>query len=95
MSVIRRFLRQLGFWETAETIRQRLGPIGLVDGHDIGAGEMNVFIRTDDPKGTFEKTMSLIQGKYDLEEWMAGYRNFAEDDYAPVFPPGPSVFRVA
>ena len=49
-----------------ETIRPGLGPIGLVDGHDIGAGEMNVFIHTDDPKGTFEKTRSLIQGQYDL-----------------------------
>ncbi len=55
-----------------ETIRQGLGPIGLVDGHDVGAGEMNVFIHRDDPKGTFERTRSLIQGKYDLKELMAG-----------------------
>jgi|SRR5216684_152724 len=78
-----------------ETIRQGLGPIGLVDGHDVGAGEMNVFIHTDDPKGTFEKTMSLILGKYDLKELMVGYRNFEDYDYTPVFPPGLSVFRVA
>ncbi|HMH79750.1 MAG TPA: hypothetical protein VK514_05980 [Candidatus Acidoferrum sp.] len=44
------------------TIRQGLGPLGLVDGHDIGAGEMHVFIHTDDRKGTFERTMSLIPG---------------------------------
>ena len=78
-----------------ETIRQGLGPIGLVDGHDIGAGEMNVFIHTDDRKGAFEKTMSLIQGKYHLKELMVGYRNFEDDDYTPLFPPGLSVFRVA
>lgn len=46
-----------------ETIREGLGPIALVDGHDIGAGEMNVFIHTNEPNGAFEKTMSLIQGK--------------------------------
>jgi hypothetical protein len=56
---------------------------------------MNVFIHTDDAKGTFEKTMSLIQGKYDLKELMVGYRNFEDDHYTPDFPPGPSVFRVA
>jgi hypothetical protein len=55
-----------------ETIRQGLGPIGLVDGHDIGAGEMNVFIHTDDRKGTFEQTMSLVQGKYDLKDMDGG-----------------------
>jgi hypothetical protein len=72
-----------------------LGAIGLVDGHDIGAGEMNVFIDTDDPKGTFEKTMSLIQGEYDLKELMVGYRNFEDNHHTPVFPPGLTVFRVA
>jgi hypothetical protein len=55
-----------------ESIRQGLGPIGLFDGHDIGAGEMNVFIHSDDPKGTFEMTMSRIQGKYDRKELMVG-----------------------
>ena len=107
MSVTLRFLQLVFQWSASseahyrlllaieETIRQGLGPIGLVDGHDIGAGEMNVFIHTDDRKGAFEKTMSLIQGKYDLKELMVGYRNFEDDDYTPVFPPGPSVFRVA
>jgi hypothetical protein len=71
-----------------ETIRQGLDPVGLVDGHDIGAGEMNVFIHSDDPQGTFEKAMSLIQNKYDLKELMVGYRNFEDHDYSPVFPPG-------
>lgn len=42
------------------TIRQELGAIGLVDGHDLGAGEMNVFIHTDVPEGTFAETMSLV-----------------------------------
>jgi hypothetical protein len=59
-------------WAIEETVRQGLGPIGLVDGHDIGAGEMNVFIHTDDPKGTFAMTMSLIPGKYDLKELYSG-----------------------
>jgi hypothetical protein len=78
-----------------ETIRQGLGAIGLVDGHDIGAGEMNVFIHSDDPEGAFEKNMSLIQGKYDLKELMVGYRNFEDHDYSLVFPPGLTAVRVA
>jgi len=78
-----------------ETIRKGLGPIGLVDGHDIGAGEMNVFIHTNDPNAVFEKTMALIQGKYDLKELMVGYRNFEDDNYIPIFPPGLNVFRAS
>jgi hypothetical protein len=38
--------------------------------------------------------MSLIQGKCDLKELMVGCRNFDDDDYTPVFPPGLGVFRV-
>ena len=38
-----------------ETITEGLGPIGLVDGQDVGGGEMNVFIHTNDPKAAFEK----------------------------------------
>jgi len=78
-----------------ETITRGLGPIGLVDGHDIGSGEINVFIHTNDPKGAFEKTMSLIRGKYDLKELMVGYRNFEDNDYVPMFPPGLEAFRVS
>jgi hypothetical protein len=78
-----------------ETIRHGLGTIGLVDGYDIGAGEMNVFIHSDDPQGTLEKTMSLIQGRYDLKELLVGYRNFEDGDYTPVFPPGLTALRVA
>ena len=78
-----------------ETIRKGLGRIGIVDGHDIGIGEMNVFIHTNDPKGAFEKAMSLVQGKYDLKELMVGYRNFDDEDYTPMFPTGLEAFRVA
>ena len=82
-------------WPSRKTIRQGLGLIGLVDGHDIGAGEMNLFNHSDDPKDTFAKTMSLIEGKYDLKELMVGYRNFEDNHHTPVFPPGLTVFRVA
>jgi hypothetical protein len=81
--------------EIENTIRQGLGPIGLVDGHDIGAGEMNVFIHTNEPLAVFRKTMSLVQGKFDLKELMVGYREFDKDDYTPIYPPGLECFRVS
>jgi hypothetical protein len=50
----------------------------------IGAGEMNAL----------DKTMSFIQGGYDLKELMVGYRKF-EEDHTPMFPPGSECFRVS
>ena len=37
-----------------DQIREDIGDHGNVDGHDIGSGEMNIFIFTEDPKATFE-----------------------------------------
>ncbi len=76
-------------------IRRDLGSIGSVDGHDIGAGEMNVFIYTDDPNAVLEKAMSLLKGEVDMEDLMVGFRKFDEDDYRPMYPPGLEFFRVA
>ena len=35
--------------------------LGKVDGHDIGSGEMNIFIFTDKPEKAFEECRSLIR----------------------------------
>jgi len=78
-----------------EAITTGLGPIGLVGVHDIGGGEMNVFIHTNDPTTVLGKAMSLIHGNYNGKELMVGYRKFAEDDYTPMFPPGWTAFQVS
>jgi hypothetical protein len=77
------------------TMNQGLGPVGMVDGHGIGAGVMNVFIFTNDAKAALDKTMSLIQGGHHRKEFMVGYRKFEEEDYTPMFPPGLECFRVS
>jgi len=71
-----------------------LGAAAVVDGHDIGSGEMNVFIFTNDAKAAFDTTMSLIRAG-DLKELVAGYRKFEEEDYTPMSPPGLECFRVS
>jgi hypothetical protein len=44
-----------------ETMSHGLGDVGIVDGHDIGSGEMNIFIHTDEPKRSFERAMALLR----------------------------------
>jgi hypothetical protein len=55
---------------------------------------MNVFIHTDDPKLAFERAKALLAGRNDLQELTAGYRDFDEDDYTPVYPKGLKRFSV-
>lgn len=41
-----------------ETLIAEVGNKALVDGHDAGSGEMNIFIHTNDPRRIFEKILS-------------------------------------
>jgi hypothetical protein len=41
--------------------RRLLEPSGSdIDGHDAGGGELNIFIRTDDPRRTFDEVKSTL-----------------------------------
>ena len=45
---------------TDRVIEDGLGDVGIVDGHDFGSGEMNIFVHTDNPKSAFEKIKALV-----------------------------------
>ena len=77
-----------------ETIRDGLGEFGIVDGHDIGSGEMNIFIHTDEPARAFERAKLLLDPRKDLDEMKAGYRDFDQDEYIAIFPQGIEHFSV-
>ncbi len=32
----------------------------IIDGHEFGAGEINIFIQTDDPEAGYEKAFELV-----------------------------------
>lgn len=77
-----------------ETIENGLGELGIVDGHDIGSGEMNIFIHTDEPILAFEKAKQLLGPRDDLRALKAGYRDFDEDEYIAIYPKGLDHFSV-
>jgi len=47
-----------------EAVVERLGDLGDVDGHDIGRGEMNIFIFTDDPRRAFDRIRPTLTGAF-------------------------------
>ncbi len=73
----------------SEEIEANLKHVSDFDGHDIGQGEINFFIRTDWPEREFENLFNLL----DTKELRAGYRDFDEDEYKSLFPHG-SKFQV-
>jgi len=76
----------VGLLSTEGLTEKAIGELGVVDGHDIGSGEMNVFVHTKKPRSAFEKAKPLLFLMGQLPEMKAGYRDFDEDDYAPIWP---------
>ena len=58
-----------------------------VDGHDIGSGELNIFIHTNNPMSTFEEVkLVLIKQDIDVNMLKSGYRAFSSNSYTPIWP---------
>ena len=46
-----------------------------VDGHDVGSGEMNIFLFTDKPQRALDECRALIRSARIAEHLSAGYRD--------------------
>jgi hypothetical protein len=76
-------------------ISEGLGDLGVVDGHDVGADEMDVFIHTDNPKLAFDRARALLGAGDNLQKLKAAFRGFGEEKYVVIYPNGLSHFSVA
>lgn len=67
-----------------------------VDGHDIGLGEVNIFLDTDTPIEAFNRIKELFEEQNPslLEDCKAGYRDFNFSHFIPLWPAGLKVFDV-
>jgi hypothetical protein len=75
-------------------IRGEIGAHGDVDGHDIGSGERNIFIFTEDPKSAFEHVRKIGSIPDHMTDLRVGYRIVGEDDFIPLYPMGLDHFSV-
>jgi len=65
----------------------------FLDGNEIGSGEMNVFLFTNEPQGALDVIKPLIPSRF---VWRAAYRFLAEgSEYEILYPEGLKEFSVA
>jgi hypothetical protein len=57
-----------------------------VDGHDMGSGEMNIFVLTGDPAATFEQVKPLLFSVSLLNKVSVAYREISSDDLTVIWP---------
>jgi hypothetical protein len=71
-----------------------LGRSAKVDGHDLGSGEMNIFVITEDPISTFALVQQTEQSIWPSQDMKAAYRRLDGDDFICLWPPGLEDFDV-
>lgn len=58
-----------------------------VDGHDIGSGEENIFIHTNNPDNTFQVSKNILEEEsVDLGNIKIAYREISGNHYIPLWP---------
>jgi hypothetical protein len=77
-----------------ESIRESIREFATMDGHDIGSGEMNIFLFTENPKLAFERIRVMPSVANHMSNMKVGYREVGEDEYTPLYPKGLQQFAV-
>lgn len=60
----------------------------VVDGHDFGSGEGNIFIPTDTPAATLESVLSVLRSRSCDRDATAAYRALDSDVFTVIWPRG-------
>lgn len=77
-----------------DAITESIGDFATVDGHDMGSGEMNIFLFTQDPKLAFERIRVIPSVASYMSKMRVGYRAISENEYTPIYPHGLDHFAV-
>jgi hypothetical protein len=65
-----------------------IGNSAEVDGHDVGSGEMNIFILTRDPVRTFQQAKPVLGRRQSLQKVTAAYRLIGGNEFTVIWPEG-------
>jgi hypothetical protein len=80
--------------ELENCIAAGLENFGEVDGHDMGSGETNTFVRTDCPKLTFDKIKSLVGTKDFMPDLKVAFRDVGKANFTVLYPVGFAHFKI-
>lgn len=80
--------------EVENILYERLSVNHEVDGHDMGSGEANIFIITENPKQAFEEIRQALQSETCWSDVRIAYREISGEEYVPLWPKGLRGFSV-
>jgi hypothetical protein len=77
-----------------DAIIDELGDSASVDGHDIASGEFNIFIVTDDARGSYQRLQMLLQQVKPDGVMNVAYREADDEEYVILWPPNQTEFTI-
>jgi hypothetical protein len=81
--------------EVEDTLIEHLTEAHEVDGHDIGAGEMNLFVLTNDFRKAFGEVKALLREENLWTDIRVAYREIEKNQYIVLWPQNLKGFSVA
>jgi hypothetical protein len=78
-----------------DALRKEIGNSSLVDGHDFGSGELNIFVLTNNPDVAFQEVQEVAQRIHPKQRMRVAYRDLAKGGYNILWPPNLTHFNVA
>ena len=81
--------------ELEDAVIDCIGALGIVDGHDRGSGERNIFIFTDQPESAYRCVRPVFGSKkHVMTDLKVAYRKAEGWEYTILYPPGLQDFTV-
>jgi hypothetical protein len=80
--------------EVEDLFMEELTSSNEVDGHDVGAEEVNIFVRTDNPQATFDELKNILHGSIYWTDVRVAYRELAKTEYTILWPQSLRKFEV-
>lgn len=77
-----------------DMLRDVLAQRANVDGHDVGAGQFNIFIFTGAPEETFRRAQALLSTHGRSRKFKAAYREPEAEEFVILWPLDLSVFNI-
>jgi len=78
--------------ETENLLVRQLPHGNKVDGHDIGSGEMSIFIFTNDPLQYCEQVRAILESQPIWRGIGAAWREMSVEEYTVIGPKGHTAF---
>lgn len=80
--------------EIEDLLIESLSNLHEVDGHDIGSGEGNVFILTNNPLMAFDEVKMALKDSPLWSDLKVAYRGLQENEYRILYPEGLTTFSI-